>query len=487
MRIWRPRSLRGRVLGATLVLAAAGLLVANAATYGFLRSFLVGRVDQQLRVAVFPVSRLLEQGVGGGPGFDPGPGPGSGVFPSLQTYGALIDASGRVVVEASFGYEAASGPVPELPAGLLRSSPGAGEPRYLTVPASQGSDDFRVLAWPLANENGTLVVAIPLTETNRTLGRLLAVEALVTVGVLVLLGAAALWLVRVGLRPLERMGETAGAIAAGDLSRRVEPADESTEVGRLGIALNRMLGRIEEAFGRQRASEERLRRFVADASHELRTPVTSIRGYAELFRRGAADRPEDLAKTMARIESEATRMGVLVEDLLMLARMDQGAPLARERVDLADVVTESVEAARAADPSRTIHLQAAGPVWVVGDGLRLRQVLDNVLTNFRIHTPSGTAARVALRADGQAVAEVADEGPGVPADLGDRVFERFIRGDPSRSRERGGAGLGLSIASEIARAHGGTLELVPSERGATFRLTLPLADEPSGSVDGSPG
>lgn len=485
MRIWRPRSLRGRVLGATLVLAAAGLLAANAATYGFLRSFLVGRVDQQLRVAVFPVSRLLEQGVDGGPGFGPGPGPG--VFPSLRTYGALIDASGRVMVEASFGYEAASGPVPELPPSLLGSSSGPREPRYLTVPASQGSDGFRVLAWPLANGNGTLVVAIPLTETNRTLGRLLAVEGLVTVVVLVLLGAAALWLVRVGLRPLERMGETAGAIAAGDLSRRVEPAEESTEVGRLGIALNRMLSRIEEAFGRQRASEERLRRFVADASHELRTPVTSIRGYAELFRRGAADRPEDLAKTMARIESEAARMGVLVEDLLTLARMDQGAPLARERLDLADVVTEAVETARAADPSRRIDLQAAGPVWVAADGLGLRQVLDNLLTNVRIHTPPRTAARVALRADGQAVAEVADEGPGVPADLGDRVFERFIRGDPSRSRERGGVGLGLSIASEIARAHGGSLELVPSERGATFRLTLPLADEPSGSVDGSPG
>jgi two-component system, OmpR family, sensor kinase len=204
MRIWRPRSLRGRVLGATLVLAAAGLLAANAATYGFLRSFLVGRVDQQLRVAVFPVSRLLEEGVDGGPGFGPGPAPGPGVFPSLRTYGALIDASGRVVVEASFGYEAASGPVPELPSGLPGSAedPESGN-RYLTVSASDGSDGFRVLAVALESDQGTLVVGIPLTETNRTLGRLLAVEGLVTVGVLVLLGAAALWLVRVGLRPLE--------------------------------------------------------------------------------------------------------------------------------------------------------------------------------------------------------------------------------------------------------------------------------------------
>jgi two-component system OmpR family sensor kinase len=273
------------------------------------------------------------------------------------------------------------------------------------------------------------------------------------------------------------MAETAGAIAAGDLSRRVEPAEEGTEVGRLGLALNRMLGRIEEAFGKQRASEERLRQFVADASHELRTPITSIRGWAELFRRGASERPEDLAKAMARIEAEAGRMGFLVEDLLLLARLDRGKPLARGRVDLASLVARAVEDARAADPKRPLELRQDGPAIVEGDEVRLKQVLDNLLANVRVHTPPGTLTTVTLKADGEAVVEVADEGPGVPAEIADRIFERFFRADSSRGREKGGAGLGLAIASEIVRSHGGSLTLAPRERGTTFRITLPLAND----------
>ncbi len=307
------------------------------------------------------------------------------------------------------------------------------------------------------------------------------VEAIVVGGVLVLAAVSALGLVRLGLRPLTDIEETAGAIAAGDLSRRVTPAEPDTEVGRLGLALNAMLAQIEAAFAERTASEQRLRRFVADASHELRTPLTSIGGYAQLFRHGAAEHPEDLAKTMERIEREAARMGVLVEDLLLLARMDEGVSVTRSPFDLAALAAHAVEDARAADPDRPITLEAPSPVHVDADEDRLKQVLDNLIANARAHTPPGTPAtvRVAER-DGAAVLEVADEGPGVPPEDRDRVFERFYRADPSRTRAAGGgAGLGLAIAAEIARAHGGTLELVPTETGATFRLTIPPPAEPA--------
>jgi two-component system OmpR family sensor kinase len=336
---------------------------------------------------------------------------------------------------------------------------------------------------------GTLVLAIPLTEVNSTLRQLLIVEVLVGGAVLGLMAALALWLVRVGLRPLEGIGATAGAIAAGDLARRVEPADERTEVGRLGLALNSMLSQIEAAFEERRASEKRLRRFVADASHELRTPLTSIRGYAELFRRGARSRPADLAKTMARIETEAARMGVLVDDLLLLARLDQGRPLERRPVDLARVVEEAVDASRAIDPSRTIEVQGPSMAEVQGDEGRLRQVVDNLLENVRMHTPPGTTARVQLDAEQDGISlRVADTGPGLPPDAAERVFERFYRSDPARSRETGGAGLGLSIARAIVEAHGGTVTAVPADRlGASFEIRLPVSppipEGPDGETD----
>jgi two-component system OmpR family sensor kinase len=287
--------------------------------------------------------------------------------------------------------------------------------------------------------------------------------------------------VRVGLRPLEGIGETAGAIAAGDLSRRVEPADERTEVGRLGRSLNAMLAQIEAAFEERRASESRLRRFVADASHELRTPLTSIRGYAELFRRGADTRPEDLEKSMARIEAEASRMGVLVDDLLLLARLDQGRPLEREPVDLHAVVTEAVESARAIDPDRPVDLAIDDDVRLVGDEARLRQVLDNLLENARIHTPDGTPVHVRVGMDGtHVVISVRDEGPGLSAEDTTKAFERFYRGDPVRSRTTGGSGLGLSIAAAIVDAHGGTTIAASHEgSGATFEVRIPAGLDPA--------
>jgi two-component system OmpR family sensor kinase len=292
--------------------------------------------------------------------------------------------------------------------------------------------------------------------------------------VLLVLGSVAWAVVRVGLLPLDRMGHTAGAIAGGDLSHRVESTDPRTEVGRLGIALNAMLDRLEHAFTQREASENKLRRFLADASHELRTPLTSIRGYAELFRRGAEARPEDLARSMAAIEAEAARMGVLVDDLLLLARLDQGRPLEREPVDLGAVAAEAVEAARAIEPGRDVTLDVGGDATIEGDRGRLRQVVDNLLENARVHTPPGTPAHVRVdRDDSHVVLAVADEGPGLSAEARSRVFERFYRDDGARSRETGGAGLGLAIVAAIAEAHGGGVRVVEGDPGATFEVRLP--------------
>jgi two-component system OmpR family sensor kinase len=299
----------------------------------------------------------------------------------------------------------------------------------------------------------------------------------VTLLVIGSVGALAWWVVRLGLRPLEEIGETASHIAAGDLTRRVERAEPRTEVGRLGLALNAMLSRIEEAFAERKASEERLRRFLADASHELRTPLTSIRGYAELFRRGADSRPEDLAKSMDRIEQESARMGLLVDDLLLLARLDQGRPIERDHVDLAALAADAVTDARAIDPNRDITLEAPPSAALEGDEVRLRQVTANLLSNALMHTPPGTPIEVRVAVDGtHATLEVADHGPGLHPDDVARVFERFYRSDPSRTRESGGAGLGLSIVKAIAEAHGGSVEVVTAPgQGATFKVALPLA------------
>jgi two-component system OmpR family sensor kinase len=291
------------------------------------------------------------------------------------------------------------------------------------------------------------------------------------------IGIVAYWLTRRELRPLERMAQKSRAIAAGDLSQRVEPDDPRTEVGQLGEALNAMLAEIERAFDDRLAAEERLRQFVADASHELRTPVTSIRGFAELFRRGAGERPADLANVMRRIEQEGERMGELVEELLLLARLDQGLPLEREPVEMAAVVEAAVDAARASDPERPIDVEAHAPLVVLGAESRLRQVVDNLLTNARVHTPAATSVHVRLASeDGQAVLEVADEGPGVPAQEADRIFERFHRIDRSRARSQGGVGLGLAIVRSVVEAHGGAVVYRPRPGGGSlFRVSLPLA------------
>jgi len=464
-------SLRARLLIVTVGLVAVGLLVADVLTYRALATSLSQRLDEQIRQAQpFAVHALQQDGSGG---FGE-PGPMEAVGPPSGTYAAFLDPSGAVVRDTFFDAPGGTTPTPPtLPAGLPGST-GDGTGTTTFTASSTDGIDYRMEATGPLPARGTLVVGIPLTEMQATLHRLVGIELLVTLGVIVLVAGLAWWLVRVGLRPLEGIGETAGAIAAGDLSRRVEPADDRTEVGRLGTSLNTMLAQIEVAFEERRASEARLRRFIADASHELRTPLTSIRGYAELFRRGASTRPEDLATSMARIEAEAERMGVLVDDLLLLARLDQGRPLEHDPVDLARVAADAVDAARAIDPARAIELDAPAPAMLAGDAGRLRQVLDNLLENARVHSPAGTPTRVQVRTDGTDVAlTVADEGPGMDADTAARAFERFYRGDPARSRATGGAGLGLSIVAAIVEAHGGAVALLPTDSGATLEVRIP--------------
>jgi two-component system, OmpR family, sensor kinase len=472
--VLRRLSLRARLVLGVLALAAAGLAAANVATYASLRSFLLERTDESLAELTASAERELEQdcyGHGGrGPNDGAPPGASPGDFFQLRTPGGDVVCA-RQVVDAS----GAASPPPALP-----ETGGTG---IFTVPAEKGGGRYRVRASPDRDGN-VVVAATPLSDVDATLGRLIVIMLIVTVAVLVALAAVGLWVVRIGLRPLDEIGSTAAAIADGDLSRRVERADRHTEVGRLGRALNAMLGQIESAFHAKDASERMLRRFVADASHELRTPLAAVRAYAELFSRGADRRPDDLARSMAGIRRESERMSVLVDDLLLLARLDEGRPLDREPVRLDDVVREAVDTARAVDPERRIDAElAAAPV--VGDHHRLRQLVDNLLGNARVHTPRDAPVRVRLSTDhGQAVVEVEDAGPGLRAGEAERVFERFYRADESRSRGSGGVGLGLAIVAAVAAAHGGAVAArsVPGE-GATFAVTLPLAhsqETPSG-------
>ena len=277
------------------------------------------------------------------------------------------------------------------------------------------------------------------------------------------------------------MGAVAQDIAAGDLTRRVEPATAKTEIGRLGLALNGMLSQIEAAFAERTESNNRLRRFIADASHELRTPLTSIRGYSEMLRRGANESPNDAELARRRIEDESVRMSTLVDDMLLIARLDQGRPLERKPVDLTTIATDAADDARAVAPRRTITLTAPGSVVVDGDDLRLRQVVGNLVRNALVHTPQQTAVEIAVSTEnGTGRMSVVDHGPGLQAKEMERIFEPFYRADPSRSRDSGGAGLGLSIVSAVVSAHGGKVNVKEtSGGGVTFEVDLPLATSPT--------
>lgn len=468
-------SLRARLLIVVVVLTAGVTFAVDTVTYLSLRSFLVRRVDQQLDAAHRPLVRALARR-----------GPerirGLGDFaPGL--YVEVRRPDGSVVDRASLRRPDQEPVVLDLPATLeVPDTVARGTPDDEAIVATvtggdrSGGQRYRIATWRLGRAGGSLTLALPLSDVESTLRRLLVVEVVVTGAALAGGLVLARTLLSLGLRPLDDIAKTAGAIAAGDLTQRVARQDEGTEIGRLGSALNTMLGQIERGFTERRASEERLRRFVADASHELRTPLTSIRAYAELFERGADSRPEDLARVLRGIETEAARMGVLVDDLLLLARLDQGRPLERAPVDLGALAGEAVDAARAVDPDRPLSLDVEGSVEVEGDRTRLRQIIDNLLANVREHTAVGTAARVTVTSDERtALLTVADDGPGIPDEHRARIFERFYRGDPSRARDAGGTGLGLAIVAAIAEAHGGAASVAADAgSGATFIVRLPL-------------
>ncbi len=462
-------SLRGRLLAGVLALTAVGLLLLGGITYAEQRSFLFERVDQQAQTAPPQVAHELQESSGFGPG--PGRGPRGGHDygpPPGGTYGQLRDPSGNVVAAGPIFGPSTDTSKPDLPAKI---EPG----KLFTV---GGTDTrYRVYAEQDPDTGYIAVVAVPLREVTQNLNRLLLVEGLVIAGVLLALGLAAWAIVRVGLLPLDRMGHTASSIAGGDLSHRVESTDPRTEVGRLGIALNAMLDRLESAFAKREESEDRLRQFIADASHELRTPLASIRGYAELFRMGAASDPAETARAMQRIEEEATRMGVLVEDLLMLARLDELPDVPHTDVDLAALARDAVDDARATAPDREIDVRSE-PAEVLGDAHQLRQVLGNLLRNALVHTPAGTPIEVGVeREDGRARLTVRDHGPGLPTDDPSALFERFWRAERGRERGRAGAGLGLAIVAAIVDAHDGEVEAVNAPGGgAAFVVRLPLSE-----------
>ena len=468
--------LRTQLVALLLLSVALVVLVTSLAGTAALRSYLVDRIDDEL-VAV------VRDGVPdvGAPGHGR-----KGARRDVAVTTLLYDRRG-VLVAGDDGGTDDDGPE--------QGGPEVSDPRALPatptdVPDVDGGEDWRVLA-VRTTYGRTYVAAVPLNGVDDTVSQLLVINGAVGAAALGGVGVLAALAVRRSLRPLRDVERTAEAIAAGDLSVRVPPADPRTEVGSLAASFNVMVDRFESAYSAQqrseveaRASEGRMRRFVADASHELRTPLTSIRGFAELFRQGAARDPEQLAQVLRRIEDEAARMGLLVEDLLLLARLDQARPLGQEPVDLLTVATDVVHAAATVHAAtHAVRLDAdtgQGLPVVVGDDARLHQVVTNLVGNAVAHTSAGTSVDVRVtRRRSDVLLEVRDDGSGMAPDVAARVFERFYRADSSRTRTgpaTTGTGLGLSIVAAIVAAHGGTVDVDSAPgRGSRFVVRLPAA------------
>ena len=464
----RSTPLRVKLVAAVVALAALALLVTGLSATRVLHGYLQARVDSQLtaaaRALLRPNDGRLLSGRRGGPRFD-----------ELSAYYVRVTAADGTLLYEPTVLAPERQATPALPAA------GATPAGLFTVADRTGQSRFRALAIGL-DGGGTAVVALDLRDVDSTTRRLTLIELVVGLIVLAVLAGLGYLVVGSSLRPLVEVETTAEAIAAGDLSRRVPESDPRTEVGRLSRALNTMLEQIETAFQERaaseqqaRRSEERMRRFVADASHELRTPLTSIRGFAELHRQGALPATADVDRAMLRVEDEAARMGLLVDDLLLLARLDQQRPLEQQPVDLLELASAAVHAA---SPSAEVQLVAASPdvaPVVTGDPQRLRQVFGNLVTNALVHGAPPVVVRIGT-SYGEAVVEVVDHGRGLPVDDRARAFERFFRADVSRTRASGGTGLGLSIVASIVRAHTGTVELDETPGGGTtVRVRLPLA------------
>ncbi len=522
-------SLRLRLLVAVGLIAIVALVVADFATYSALRTSLYNQVDQQLAQHPNHLTRTpnglvfngcLPQGGGGDADADSGntgtsgnsgnsgtsPAPGTGGFPNIfsVSYFAVVTAGKSTVVNGVEcpAYVDDHPYRPQLPVpitGFTTQPDGSQVVNFTTGSVSPGGPSFRVRAEKLTG-NLVQVQAQPLVDQNSTLHTLFLTELAVTAGALVLALAGGWWLVRLGLRPLEDVERTADSIAAGDLDQRVPGADQATEVGRLARALNVMLERIQAAFSARVASESRLReneqhlrQFVADASHELRTPIAAVSAYAELFERGGSQHPDDVPRIVSGIRTETARMDRLVNDLLTLARLDEGVPMEMAPVELVALASEAVRTAAAVGPEWPVQFSATRPVEITGDKDRLRQVLDNLLANVRAHTPAGTTATVQVDLLGdQAQIEVRDTGPGMADEEARRVFERFYRADPARARTGGGSGLGLSIVAAIVTAHGGTVSAASSPgQGLVVTVLIPVSpirpdQEPASASQPSP-
>lgn len=486
-------SLRNRLTVGVVLLSALGFIASDIAARTSLHNFLVNQVDSQLSsVAGGSELRLDRAGISPdqtatatAESDDANKSPSTAAktqspirplrqVPTTMSV-TLLDASGNIVgvVGGDINSQAVSRYIQGFtPAIVLKH-------KSLPFTLNTQGTDFRLLARVLPSAIGSVVVAQSLDNVDETVHRLQLLFIFIGLIALLLIALASRKVIDIGLRPLEAVETTAESIAAGDLSARLPEAKPDTEVGRLVSSLNQMLARIEESFAVRTESESRLRRFVADASHELRTPLTAIRGFAELHRQGAVKGKEDTKELISRIEKESVRMGSLVEDLLLLARLDQAREIPSVPVDLGASVADAIASARAAGPQHPITFeQPTDDIYVLGDPDRIHQVVANLLANARTHTPIGTPIAVAITySDEGATVSVSDKGPGLSESDQERIFERFFRADPSRARTKDeGSGLGLSIVDAVMRAHGGRVSVTSKEgQGATFTLFFPIS------------
>ena len=486
-------SLRNRLVVGVVVLSALGFIASDFAARSALQSFLVGQVDDQLasvaggsalrldRAGIAPDenSAIPEDSTENEAGENVRKSkPAPAIRPLRQVPTAisvtLLDPTGNVL--GIIGGDLNTQEIGNYVNGLTIHDVELCGDKPFTISAPGA--DFRVLARVLPSELGSVVVAQSLDNVDNTIHQLQILFIFIGLVALLLIGLASRKVIDIGLKPLAEVETTAESIAGGNLSARLPDAKPDTEVGRLVSSLNQMLTRIEGAFSAQTESENRLRRFVADASHELRTPLTAIRGFAELNRQGAVQGKEATNELIVRIEKESMRMGALVEDLLLLARLDQSRELEKNPVNIRSVVEEVVASARAAGPEHPISISIPdGDIYILGDGNRVHQVIANLLANARTHTPVGTAISVVVTQDDNGTSiSVTDKGPGLSNQDQERIFERFFRADPSRTRTTDeGSGLGLSIVDAVMRAHGGRVSVTSKlGEGATFTLFFPV-------------
>ena len=481
-------SLRNRLVLGVVILSTLGFTASGVVAQKQLESFLIHQIDDQLlSVASGSLPQVNRAGIVNDDEYQERRGReerDSDTVPQTpldrvptSTSLTLLDVNGAVV--GGIGGDLNSVSVTDYIAGYSPAEVAAFEGRPFTVKAK--GENFRVLALPLPSNLGSVAIAQSLNDVDRTLSRLQWLFFFIGLVIVALIAFASRTMIKVGLKPLSDVEDTAAQIAAGDLSARLPDAKPTTEVGRLTTSLNTMLARIEESFTVRKTSEDKLRRFVADASHELRTPLTAIRGFAELHRQGAVAGEEDTKQLLARIEGESLRMGSLVEDLLLLARLDQAREMEHLPVDIAKTTRDAVASAQVAGPGHPISLVGdLDELYTLGDQHRIHQVIANLLANARTHTPIGTPITVSIAQsnDGVRIA-IADAGPGLSAEDQKRIFERFYRADSSRVRIEGeGSGLGLSIVDAVMKAHGGTVS-VNSEigKGSTFTLFFPQQSE----------